>query len=483
MSLILCILPVQAQNEDYRKSFEEFRSGIHKDFQSFRAKVNQDYADFLRQIWRQFDKEVPVPKPREEEVPPITFPKDEIVPRPTPTPRPFDEIIPVPAPSPQPEPITPIKDESSPEWDAQQSFCFFGTTAKVRADRSRLVRLSGLDEDAVANAWSEWSDTSHDKIIKDCLNLRTKHSLCDWAYLMMIKEMATALYGGWCNDAVVLAAYVFCQSGYRVRLAASESALYLLYASEHMIYDIPSFSLSGTRFYPLGEAPSRLRICEVAFPKERPLSLLITHEQKFEVSETAQQERLSGKYPELQLSYTSNNNLLDFYSTYPTSSIGSNVCTRWAMYANTPMSAAIRHQIYPKLEAAIRGKSEIDGVNLLLGWIQTAFEYEYDDKVWGGDRAFFAEESLFYPYCDCEDRAILLTRLVRDLMGLPCILVYYPGHLAMAVHFTDGTHGDYINLGDKSFTIADPTFIGAPVGMTMPGMDNSVAKVILLQDI
>ena len=105
--------------------------------------------------------------------------------------------------------------------------------------------------------------------------------------------------------------------------------------------------------------------------------------------------------------------------------------------------------------------------------------YEYDDKVWGGDRAFFAEESLYYPYCDCEDRSILFSRLVRDLMGLKVLLVYYPGHLATAVCFTDNVIGDYISLNNQKYVVCAPTYIGAPVGATMPEMDNSKAKVIL----
>lgn len=106
----------------------------------------------------------------------------------------------------------------------------------------------------------------------------------------------------------------------------------------------------------------------------------------------------------------------------------------------------------------------MEAVNKLLNWVQTAFVYEYDDKVWGHDRAFFSEETLYYPYCDCEDRAILFTRLVRDLLGLQTILVYYPGHLACAVCFTDKVAGDYILLDGKRFVITDPTYIGAPVG-------------------
>ena len=162
--------------------------------------------------------------------------------------------------------------------------------------------------------------------------------------------------------------------------------------------------------------------------------------------------------------------------------VGDNFVTRWAMYANTPLDDNVKAQIYPALKSAVSGCGQLEAVNKLLNFVQTGFEYEYDDKVWGGDRAFFAEESLHYPYCDCEDRSILFTHLVRDLLGLRCILIYYPGHLASAVEFAQGVApGDYIKLGDDKFTIADATYIGAEVGRTMPGMDNEKAKVILLE--
>ena len=108
-------------------------------------------------------------------------------------------------------------------------------------------------------------------------------------------------------------------------------------------------------------------------------------------------------------------------------------------------------------------------------------EYEYDNKVWGHDRAFFSEESLYYPYCDCEDRSILFSRLVRDLVGLDVILVYYPGHLASAVRFDEDLPGDYIALNHRKYMVCDPTYIGASIGMSMPNMDNQTAKVILLK--
>jgi hypothetical protein len=34
----------------------------------------------------------------------------------------------------------------------------------------------------------------------------------------------------------------------------------------------------------------------------------------------------------------------------------------------------------------------------------------------------------------------------------------------------------------RKFVVCDPTYIGAPLGMTMPGMNNSEATVILLNN-
>ena len=119
-------------------------------------------------------------------------------------------------------------------------------------------------------------------------------------------------------------------------------------------------------------------------------------------------------------------------------------------------------------------------MNVLLDWVQTGLVYEYDDKVWGHDRVFFAEESLFYPYADCEDRAVLFSHLVRDLLGLDVALVYYPNHLATAVRFTDNVAGDAMQVGQTRYVVCDPTYIGAPVGMQMPNLDCSKVQCIVL---
>ena len=70
---------------------------------------------------------------------------------------------------------------------------------------------------------------------------------------------------------------------------------------------------------------------------------------------------------------------------------------------------------------------------------------------------------------------------MRDLLGLETALIYYPGHLASAVCFTESVAGDYFNVSGKKFTVCDATIYYSGAGRTMKGMDNKQATVILVK--
>lgn len=472
-----------------QQDFKNYKEKRRKEFEEFRRKRNEEFARFVRKSWAKANPKPITPKPKDDPKPPVVVPKDDVPPvNPNPKPLPYEDVVPAPKPKPQPQPVDPIEEVPvTPVTPTQPSvsFSFFGTTDKVRFDKKYTIKLASLNENAIANAWLKLSEESYTNLIHDCLEIRKNHGLCDWAYLMMLQNMSESICGKGTNESVLLMAYVYCQSGYQMRMAIDRQKLLLLFSSKHQIYDLPYFTVDGSYYYPLlrkGEKISeQIQICRAAFPKEKSMSLLLPTAQNFAASYNGQRTIKSERYPNVSAVVKVNKNLISFYNTYPSSMVGDNFMTRWAMYANTPMAKDVSKQLYPQLKSMVDGHSQLDAVNMLLNWVQTGFVYEYDDKVWGGDRAFFAEESLYYPYCDCEDRSILFTRLVRDLLGLKCILIYYPGHLAAAVRFTDSVNGDYIQLNGQRYIVSDPTYIGAPVGMTMPNMNNQSAKVILLE--
>ncbi len=485
-SVVLCVMCLtstflSAQDNDAQKAYEAFRNQAVQEYEDFRKKANAEYAEFVKQAWKEYEQEAKRQKPKDDMVPPVVIKEEDKK-------KPIEdnkqnvvEVVPAIDTAPQPVPPAPIKENPVP-FGHKKTFKFYGTEGAVRWNAGMMFALDGADEKSVAKGWTVLSSAEYDNLIRDCLTLRIQHNLCDWAYLQMLHEMAESACGVGTNEATLLMAYVYCQSGYKMRLANSGGRLCMLYASKHGIYDKGYFVLDDENFYPFGETDMRLSICEASFPQEQSMSLLIPQSPDF-VWESGDTRTLkSERYPDMIVQTMCNKNMIDFYSSYPSSELNGNLMTRWAMYANTPLEENVKAKLYPALRPHIENLSKQEAVERLLNWVQTAFVYEYDDKVWGGDRAFFPEETLYYPYCDCEDRSILFTRLVRDLLGLKCVLVYYPGHLASAVCFDDETvNGDYIQLSGSRYVVCDATYIGASVGRTMPGMDNTGAKVILLE--
>lgn len=102
-----------------------------------------------------------------------------------------------------------------------------------------------------------------------------------------------------------------------------------------------------------------------------------------------------------------NKNLIDFYNDYPITTDSKRSTIKFSRLAETPLSEEVKTQLYPQIKALMSGHDQLANVNSLLNWIQFGFDYKLDEKAWGEDRPFFPEETLYYPYCDSEDRACL----------------------------------------------------------------------------
>lgn len=495
-------------NNHKQMSYDEFVRASDSTYIAFRDSINREYAEFMRKPWRSEPIEEPVVKPKDEEKPPVVYtppsPKPTPTPETVPTPKPKQDSIPpvkspvlvapldtpeievpvivLPTPKPieeQPEPVVTIPENDLAE--GYHKFTFLGTEMKARWSDADKFKLEGDNENAFANAYLDLTKSKYNNLYNDALKLREDYKLCDWAFYLMTQALAETACGKGTEEAVFLQGVMLIQTGYKLRFCYDQShKLHLMVKSANHIYDHMYYNMNGEHLYILDKYEgTKVNICDKAFPGESSLSLDVKTLPLLSENRSNPRTIKSARY-NVVTTTTTNKNLLPFFSSYPTSYSEDNIMTRWAYYANTPLEAQTRDSLYTQLKMQMTNADQRLQANMLLNWIQTGFQYELDDKVWGHDRAFFPDETLYYPYCDCEDRAILLTRLVRDLMGLDCLLVYYPKHLAAAIGFTEEVNGDYIMINGKKYTIADPTYINAPVGRTMSEMDNSTAKVIVL---
>ena len=363
-------------------------------------------------------------------------------------------------------------------------FTFFGTEMKVRVLDDFKYSLLDCEGETLSNAWKLLSSPRFNNTIRDCLELRYDYNMCDWAYVEMLQSMANAYLGEDTNEAVFFAAYIYCQSGYQMRLARNGNKLYMLVASKHFMYDHSFFVIDGQEYFTLVKVGNdvTMSVCNTNFKNESGLSLFMPRNVSFADDFSDERTIKSTMFDEMSMTVRVNRNLLQFYEKYPVSEVNNNFMTRWAMYANTPLDKNVKEQIYPHLKRGLEGHTPYERVHMLMHMLQTGLEYGYDDEVWGGDRAFFAEETLYYPLCDCEDRSILLSHFVRELCGLKVLLVFFPGHLLTAVHFDEEVEGNYCMYEGEKYVFCDPTYRGAPIGRIYPEYEHEKPTVILLKN-
>ena len=399
----------------------------------------------------------------------------------------IDEVIEVPSIKArvQPKPFVPVIIPEGTTVAKKCEFDFFGSHIAIAIDDDCRFKLESNTNQGVSKAVGALAkNDKYTVVLQDCLDARDKLKLNDWAYYSMLIKLGETFFGGKCNEATLLSAYLYCMSGYQMRFAFDRSTrkLLILVACDQLVSGAPYCRYDGVKFFIFSnEANSgsiELEWCTYALPKEKAMSLWMKDEPQF-----ADDARLVKHRPyqaAQPVAYKVNKNLIDFYDTYPVPSTDGDEYSRWIYYAQTPMSENAQATVYPELRKQLAGKSTFEQLRTIMYFIE-GYRYGYDDEVWGHDRAFFPDETLFYPMSDCEDHAILLSRLVRDLMGLPTALVYYPGHLAAAVCVDEDIPGDYLVTGNTKYLVCDPTIYYGDPGKTMTQMMGKPAKLILIK--
>ena len=490
MSLLAVALHAQS-SDDILKELEHISSSENDDvdtfiidtekkFNAFLDSINAEFANYLEKDWKFASLGDIVKKKKDEEIKPIIYEEKEDKNRKELIIR--GEIIPIIRDEkPQPKPVIPIfENKVTTEYKA---FNFYGTPMQVRWGNADKFKLANISNKELANAYRKFSTLEYRNLLHDCLALRKEYHLCDWAYFKMLETMAVAACGKGTNEAVFLQGLLYGQSGYMMRFAIdNQKKLHLLCRMIGGAYDCSPYSIDDKIFFLFdGTKPGTLSYCPQAHKGEQAMSLEI-NEIPLLAKNLSDERIIQSRNGTIEVKSRMNKNLINFFNDYPTSYKDNNFMTRWAFYANAPVSDEIRNGVYPQLREKIKNLPPLAAVNLLLNWVQPlpeydakkqenhniSFPYGSDNDIWGTDRAFFAEETMYYPYSDCEDHAILFSHLVRDLLGLDVILVYYPKHLGTAVYFdtSAGATGDAIEVNGKKYMVADPTSRGK-VGTTM----------------
>ena len=492
--------------------FDKARVKNRNEYDAYRKKINDEYVSFLGEKWRQAKQEEikqqePAPEPKPKPVPqPVYIPLEKVTSNPLPfvlnyqTPKVSLKVRPV-APLVteyiEPYEVLPgVKDVVVPSQDVillnqpkvefkkrpyQKGknnyvyFSFYGNECGVRLPKEKEIGSPISNNAQVAKVWEILSGETYNDMLVDLICIRESLSLCDWAFFQLAQHLTKAYFGDWnSNEAAVMQTYIMSQLGYKVRLAEQNGNFFPLVAFAEKVYNKSYFTFDGEKYYPFSSkfTNGSIYICDFKFPNEKMCSVEVKEIPVFPELNTPSRKVASKRYPKVSVDVQSNKNMVDFFNDYL-------ACT-YEYKSKASLSEGLKNQLYPSLKKAISGKSQEEAANILLDFVQTGFEYKTDTEQFGYEKSMFADETFFYPYSDCEDRAILYSILVKELIGLEVVLMDYPSHVATAVHFTDKVEGDFFEMEGKRYIVCDPTYIGAAVGRTMPDCKDLECEIIKL---
>lgn len=525
----------QKKTTPSNKSFEEFRNQVQQEFNQFKQDVLDNYAKWLDGEWVPFQPKMvlppheqpkpaeppvkapdtppaPVEKPKPlnltprpdifvtpspdgnlADLPPMPVPPPTPVVIPEPDPEPEPVVAPKPEPKPEPEPVVTPKPEPKPEPIPEPKPTPKPVVVPPASKPLDYVTLYGMEIGVdrhnvgidptvrstgdMARHWKRLDGDADTRKLAQALGQRAKEMGFN-GYLTY--ELAAAYVMQKYPDSTPAAQlslihYLMTHAGFDARLATTADGTPLLMMPfDSTVYGRMFITVDG-RNYTLFTLPGAEKaldsggaIYTANLPKGAKLG---------EVS-TLRLDGLDLPYKpysfdieagDLHLTGTLNENLFPLLYRYPQMPLGD--------YASSTLMPALRKDLANQVRAQLGEKSDEEAVNSLLSFFHRGFDYATDQDAHGFEKPYFLEETLYYPQCDCEDRAIMMTTLMWEGLGLENVLIGYPGHESAAVHLENPVAGTSYTLDGKTYYSSDPTFIGARVGDCMPSFRNESPDV------
>lgn len=344
---------------------------------------------------------------------------------------------------------------------------------KVYVDKSLkgVCSIGNMRENAIADAYEAMCKADYKALVDDCRKVKKELNLNDWGIFLFVREASKTL----CTDenaAVVMQQFLLNELGYKSKMArrADRNQMLLFVAADCQVYGHPYFTKDGLNYYNLTSNEScQFYMCQEDSPKAKSkLNMQVNHAPALNAGMVnSVHKNRSGS---VAVSVDVPKSLMEFYGSMPQ-------CD-YSVYVNAEVNPSVASKVLSTLAPLVNGKGEAEAANLLINFVQTGFQYATDQEQFGYEKPFFVEELFYYPYCDCEDRSVLYSYLVRNLLNLDVVLLDYPNHIATAVCFNENVSGDFVTVGGKKYVVCDPTYIGASIGKAMPQFKNVAAKVL-----
>ncbi|MCK4297092.1 MAG: hypothetical protein KAX28_10610 [Candidatus Marinimicrobia bacterium] len=481
--LMISVLQSQEDVEDMmRKLQEATQEKINQSeqaVQDFIDKNDAEFAKFLEEDWRMFQAfkgEVRDEKPKPKTIPVAEVKKDIVY-----TGKPVEKI-PIPKYSAQEKVKPMIEYKFRPDIKKKKiTVDFFNVKLEPEYDvKMQTLVLRDINNESISNCWETLSASDYEALLEQTKAYKNNINLNDWGNILLLHEIGSEMFNKSNNESNLFIWFMMSKMGYDIKIGYDNANIFLLIPSKNMIYSTPYLMLNSRKYFIVSLDNSNtnesgaIYTYEGEYPgSDRLFSMNIDNSPIFLNQKINREYNFKYKDTYYTVPVIFNKDAIDFFEYYPQ--------TNFEVYFTSKVTPSVDYSFSIAFKPLIENKSETEAVNIILRFVQTAFEYKTDGEHFGREKPLFPEETLYYKYSDCEDRSILFAHLVRELLGLEVIGLNYPSHIATAVKFDIPVSGDYITYNQKKYLICDPTYINADIGQCMPRFKYEKLEIIHLK--
>ena len=304
-----------------------------------------------------------------------------------------------------------------------------------------------------------------DSLMNQMNRYATSLSMDDMAYLLMLNKVTNVLLKRSSDDCKTLLKYVILQKkGFDVFIGYTESSI-TLYGRTNVMIDNCLFIERGTKkYFDLSFNQHTVPHAEHLFVmrhegKALPLVMNMIAPPLFSAKQS--KKVMPFEYDGFLYFFTTNVNqsLVEYYKELPTINIST-------VYLNYGLSESATSSLVKEMKQATSSMSVTEGVNFMLRFVQTAFEYKKDEQVYGQEKFSFPEETITNEFSDCEDKAMLFAVLINKVYGLKTVALYYKNadHINVAIEsWKHNTKGNFV-FNDHNYIICEPSGAGFNIG-------------------
>lgn len=443
------------------QSFENFKRTQNNSFTKYRDAKDVAFDNYLKAPWQEYTGKESKPLYERQKPKSITPTLEKKIKSVGPSVNIKIQKI---APKPIPKPIEKIPVIIVEENSKDINFLFFGQKIGLNIDEKfRDAKFYPQNQAGIANFFSLLASSDYEGTIREIKTIAKDLILNDWGIYLLVNSLSESLFLN-ADDRKLFSWFILNKLGYEVKVGLGGKHIVLMHYSEKTIYSTPNYSFDKKKFYVISDyakksSSHRVYTYPQSYPEaNKPLNLELDTLPNFEKniqSKTVSFEEFGVEY---KASYRYDRNLIDFMATYPQANYGT--------YFNSPMSKETYEDIAKDLKKYIDTKKASVGINFVLHFVQKAFKYERDQVQFGREKVMFANETLYYNSSDCEDRAILFSSLVEKLFGIGVVGVKYKDHMDTALYIP--ISGDSVKVDGKKYVVADPTYVNANIGQSMP---------------